>query len=559
MRTNWNSSGRRAVAAWVLTVLALAWTGGQARAGTPTDPSVPAPAVGWTHRVGSPEPPARSDAAMAFDPDTGTTVLFGGHRGTQLLSDTWSWDGASWTERHPAASPPPLSWASMAYDLSAHRLLLFGGIGPDGLASAALWSWDGTSWTSLAPPTGLSGDPPARWGASLVSDPATATVLLFGGFTASGNPLGDTWFWDGAQWIAVTPGEAPPARGEAAGGYDTSHHLVVLFGGRAGSQVLGDTWAWDGQTWSQRNPPAAPSPREDAGMGSLAAGSPALVFGGTAASSRPLGDLWSWDGAAWSPAATSGGPSPRGGAAVSSGPAGQVVLFGGIAGGGALADTWTLSPVTGQATASLPSTPSASSSASSSASPGAPPITTPTATAPSTTAPSATTRAGEAPGSTPATTPSTAPTGDRPAPTPPATAGATASRPAALGVTARSVHVGDQLTVSGAGFRPRSTVTVTFHSAPVVVASVLTDDRGRFSVTVAVPAAADAGPHDFEAQGPAAGGGTTTLSAPVTVTLPGRHHSLALPLAMAAITVVLVAAAGAVLVRAGGLRRKGMG
>jgi hypothetical protein len=128
-----------------------------------------------------------------------------------------------------------------------------------------------------------------------------------------------------------------------------------------------------------------------------------------------------------------------------------------------------------------------------------------------------------------------------------------------LGVTARSVHVGDQLTLSGGGFLPESTVTITFHSTSIVVASVRTDARGRFSVIVLVPGDAAAGQHRFEAQGPAASGGVTTLSAPVNVTLPGHRHSLVLPISMGTLTVLLAGAAGAVLLRSGGLRHGGMG
>jgi hypothetical protein len=102
-------------------------------------------------------------------------------------------------------------------------------------------------------------------------------------------------------------------------------------------------------------------------------------------------------------------------------------------------------------------------------------------------------------------------------------------------------------------------VTITFRSAPIVVASVVTDARGRFSVTVQVPGDAAAGEHHFEAQGPAPSGGVTTLSAPVSVTSPGHHSSLLLPISMATLTVLLAAAAGIVLIRAGVLRQGGMG
>jgi hypothetical protein len=93
-----------------------------------------------------------------------------------------------------------------------------------------------------------------------------------------------------------------------------------------------------------------------------------------------------------------------------------------------------------------------------------------------------------------------------------------------------------------------------------VVASVVTDAQGRFSVTVLVPGDAPAGQHHFEAEGPASAGGVKTLLAPVMVSVPGHHHSLALPIAMVVLTVLLAGAAWIVLSRVGPQRRMdGMG
>ena len=46
---------------------------------------------------------------MAYDPATGTMVLFGGF-GEGYLSDTWTFDGSTWTEQFPATGPaaPPV-------------------------------------------------------------------------------------------------------------------------------------------------------------------------------------------------------------------------------------------------------------------------------------------------------------------------------------------------------------------------------------------------------------------------------------------------------------------
>ncbi len=48
-------------------------------------------------------------------------------------------------------------------------------------------------------------------------------------------------------------------------------------------------------------------------------------------------------------------------------------------------------------------------------------------------------------------------------------------------------NVGSQLAVSGAGFLPNATVTITYTSTPVVVATTVADAEGRFSATFDVP------------------------------------------------------------------------
>ena len=48
-------------------------------------------------------------------------------------------------------------------------------------------------------------------------------------------------------------------------------------------------------------------------------------------------------------------------------------------------------------------------------------------------------------------------------------------------------YVGMELTISGTGFKPDATVTITYTSDPVVLATVTTDGSGSFSVTVTIP------------------------------------------------------------------------
>jgi uncharacterized membrane protein len=95
-------------------------------------------------------------------------------------------------------------------------------------------------------------------------------------------------------------------------------------------------------------------------------------------------------------------------------------------------------------------------------------------------------------------------------------------------------------------------VTVSFHSTPVVIGSVATDDQGRFSMTVEVPPDASSGQHHFEARGPTSAGAITTLMAAVSVTVPTHHHSWVLPIAMVALTLILAALAALVFTRSSG-------
>jgi hypothetical protein len=112
-----------------------------------------------------------------------------------------------------------------------------------------------------------------------------------------------------------------------------------------------------------------------------------------------------------------------------------------------------------------------------------------------------------------------------------------------MAVTARTVRDGDQVTLSGGGFAAGAHIVITFHSAPVVVGSTTADDAGRFSATVAVPATAQGGQHDFEAQGPGPGGEVTAITAPVRVNGPGHHGSWVVPVVMVVVTLLICAAA----------------
>jgi hypothetical protein len=149
-------------------------------------------------------PSARSFTTMAFDPDRGQTVLFGGADGTATsLSDTWLWDGSAWSEAKPAHSPAAAGPGSaMAWDPQSHRLILVaaptcgasvssGAVCSFAESSAQVWAWNGQDWAELGqrdgPPVPVALATDERGGRilALSSDPSMAPSGGAGGYASA--------------------------------------------------------------------------------------------------------------------------------------------------------------------------------------------------------------------------------------------------------------------------------------------------------------------------------------------------------------------------------------
>jgi hypothetical protein len=65
-------------------------------------------------------------------------------------------------------------------------------------------------------------------------------------------------------------------------------------------------------------------------------------------------------------------------------------------------------------------------------------------------------------------------------------------------------YVGMELTITGVGFTPESTVTITYATTPVALETVTIDDSGNFSVTITIPASTK-GTHAITVTGTTAG------------------------------------------------------
>ena len=241
----------------------------------------------WTQQSPATSPPARQDASIAYDPGTGQLVLFGGFGEGSYFNDTWTWDGTTWTQQSPATSPPWRQGTSMVYDPGSGQLVLFGGYNLNDT-----WTWDGSTWTNQSPAT----RPPVLFAASMAYDAGTGQLVLFGGWEDLGPNvvLNDTWTWNGSTWTQQSPATSPPARFEATMVYDPGTGQLVLFGGYVRDSFFDDTWTWDGTTWTQQSTATSPAARFLASMAYDPDTGQLVIFGGQGVGGGDLIDTWNY-------------------------------------------------------------------------------------------------------------------------------------------------------------------------------------------------------------------------------------------------------------------------
>ncbi len=196
----------------------------------------------WTEmRPATAPSPRSSSAGMIYDPVGGRMILHGGWIGRESGSDMWAYDlkTNAWTKLRDG----PRSGASLAYDAPNHRVVAFGGSPVPGSRSAEMRSFalGPDTWSELAPT-----NVPSPRSSPMQYAAISRQIVLFGGSTASGE-LGETWIYDPATnaWAQRRPDPAPSPRHGFKLEYDPASKTLLLFGGGVGSRPLGDTWTYD--------------------------------------------------------------------------------------------------------------------------------------------------------------------------------------------------------------------------------------------------------------------------------------------------------------------------
>ncbi len=194
-------------------------------------------------------PSGRSDSAVAYDPQDGYVLMYGGYNGTSYLNELWAYypRNTTWVQL-PLPNLPPLADARMHYNSRNHVFIMFGGNNNLRTTEAynhynSTWIFTPStrSWSQASP--GVS--PSARDYAQFAYNPDYGLFMLQGGYDDE-VALADTWLYSSVTdtWIKLQPTVSPPARFAGVMEYASSIRTFILFGGGVNHKVLNDTWAF---------------------------------------------------------------------------------------------------------------------------------------------------------------------------------------------------------------------------------------------------------------------------------------------------------------------------
>lgn len=187
----------------------------------------------WTNITTPTHPPANFSGSMAYDVKGRSVIWYGGNY-------TWKFSRGAWRNITTSGPhPPDLGGSMMAWDPNAGSLVLFGGA--PGLYSYQslndTWEFSGGHWTNVTGTVAPSG----RELGQMTFDPKLGGLILFGGYGTT--VFKDTWLFSNGTWTNLNLVNHPLGRGQGAMAYDSKNHYLVLFGGATTvAYYSNDTW-----------------------------------------------------------------------------------------------------------------------------------------------------------------------------------------------------------------------------------------------------------------------------------------------------------------------------
>lgn len=234
-----------------------------------------------------------------------------------------------WALLRPSTSPPNLSHSGFAYDSASSEAVVFGGLTKN-TWSGETWVWNGENWLKASPPV----SPSAREKLAMAYDEARDKIVLFGGMMDK-TVFDDTWEWNGNNWELINPIHKPPARCCHAVDYDNVQKKVLLYGGwnHLTGEFFSDSWEWDGKDWVEVTCCGTP-PASAHTLLNFSARNEIMLL-----NSVDFGS-WVWDGKSWQSPSIDLPPARQDGRVAYDRKYQRAILFGGIHNNEYLNDTW---------------------------------------------------------------------------------------------------------------------------------------------------------------------------------------------------------------------------
>jgi hypothetical protein len=219
-------------------------------------------------------PTARYGHVATYDSATNRMTIFGGGEGNPgpcehdvwILEDANGQGTASWIQPTTSGTGPSKRiYSGGAWDSNSNTLMLFGGNDCGKTYYDDVWTLanangeGGTSTWKKLKPSGTK--PAARESASVVYDSTHNVLIIFGGDSGS-TSYNDVWILTNANgqggtpaWTELSPaGTAPVARTGQTGIYDQTDNRVTIFGGNADGVTLTDSWILTGANGQSGTP-----------------------------------------------------------------------------------------------------------------------------------------------------------------------------------------------------------------------------------------------------------------------------------------------------------------
>ena len=270
----------------------------------------------WSQQSpGGTAPAPRTGQSATFDSVNNRMTIFGGTTSTITFADTWILTNANgvggvpaWSLLAVTGTAPSVAYHSAVYNPAKNSLYIFAGIS----AQDKLQANDHSFVLSVANGVGgsslwLLAGPPVRYSSASIYDPASNSLIIFGGQHSNSAVNFDDYLRlspaigsGNLQWTGLmVTGGRPSLRWGMTGSYDQANNRMMIFGGATGfpAPCVADYYVvqnanGQGVPNFTKITASGPAPRVHHVAAYDSATNTMMVFGGFDCTSTYFNDVW---------------------------------------------------------------------------------------------------------------------------------------------------------------------------------------------------------------------------------------------------------------------------